>query len=50
MNKNTFAKTQNYKHGGRLKIKIRILFYGDKSYTVAFRQTKFGIMKEHGHI
>jgi hypothetical protein len=36
---------KKYEHGGRLKFKINILFYGDSSRTAALRQMKFGKMK-----
>jgi hypothetical protein len=32
-----------------LKVKIDILFYGNNSWTVALRQTKFDAMKDHKH-
>jgi hypothetical protein len=41
-------KNRKYKHGGRLKFKINILFYRDNSWTVAFRQIKFCTLKDHG--
>jgi hypothetical protein len=30
-----FVKNQKYEHGGRLIVKIHILFYGDNSWTPA---------------
>jgi hypothetical protein len=32
---------KKYEHGGRLKVKINILFCGENSWTVALRQLKF---------
>jgi hypothetical protein len=40
---------KKYEFGGQLKFKIDILFYGDNSWTVALRQTKFVAMKDDGH-
>jgi hypothetical protein len=37
-----FLETKKNERGGRLKIKIRILLYGNNSWTVALRQMKFG--------
>jgi hypothetical protein len=36
-------------HGGPLKVKVHILFYGDNSWTVAVSQMKSGIVRDHGH-
>jgi hypothetical protein len=36
-----------YEHGGQLKVKIHILFYGDNSWTVALSQKKFGTIEDH---
>jgi hypothetical protein len=44
------AKNQNHECGGRLNVKIHILFHGDNSRTVTLRQTKFGAMKDYVHI
>jgi hypothetical protein len=32
-----------------LKFKIHISFYGDNTRTGAFREMKFGTVKDHGH-
>jgi hypothetical protein len=40
---------QRYEHGGRLKIKIQVLFCGENSLTTALRQMKFGTVKYHVH-
>jgi hypothetical protein len=45
-----FCENQQYEHDRRLTFKTHILFYGDNSWTVSLRQTKFGTMKDHGHI
>jgi hypothetical protein len=42
-------KTKKYEHGGRLKFKINILFYGDNSRTAALTQTKCCTTKNSGH-
>jgi hypothetical protein len=44
-----FSRNQKYEHGGRLKIKINILFYEDNSWTVALKQCKFCTSKYHRH-
>jgi hypothetical protein len=43
------SKTKKYEHGGRLNVKIRSSFCGDNSWTVALRQTNFGIVRDHGY-
>jgi hypothetical protein len=35
--------------GGRLRLKINILFYGENSWTDAQRKTKFCEMEDHGY-
>jgi hypothetical protein len=45
-NKTLSVKGQKYKHGRLLKFKIYVLFYTDKSWTVALRQMKFGTVKD----
>jgi hypothetical protein len=45
-----FVKNKKYERGGRLKVKVHILFYGDNSWTVAVGQMKFGIVEDHGDI
>jgi hypothetical protein len=49
--KTIFVKSQKYELGGgvRLKLKINILFCGDNSWSVALRQMKSRIVKDHGH-
>jgi hypothetical protein len=47
--KTTFTRFQKYERGRRLKVKIHILFYGENSWTVTLRQTKFCALKDHGH-
>jgi hypothetical protein len=42
------VKTQKYENDRQLKFKINIIFYGDNSWTVALRRTKFGKVKDHG--
>jgi hypothetical protein len=32
------------------KVKINVLFYSDKSWTIALRQMNFGTVKYHGRI
>jgi hypothetical protein len=44
-----FCQKQKYERGGRLKVKIHILFYGDNSWTVAVNLMRFGIVEDHGH-
>jgi hypothetical protein len=44
-----FVKNQKCERGGRLKVKIHVLFYGDNSWNVALREIKFGTVKDHGH-
>jgi hypothetical protein len=46
--KDCLTKNRQY-DGERLKFKIHILFYGDNSWTIALRQTKFGTMKDDVH-
>jgi hypothetical protein len=48
-NKIIFVRNKKYEHGGRLKVKIHILFYRGNSWIVALRQMKFGTVKDHGH-
>jgi hypothetical protein len=43
-------KNQKYARGWRFNMKIRILFYGDNSWTVTLRQVKFGTVRDHRHI
>jgi hypothetical protein len=43
------VRIQKYEHGGRLKVKIHTLFYGENSWTVALRQMKFCTWKDHWH-
>jgi hypothetical protein len=43
------VRNKKYECGGRLKVKLHILFYGDNSWTVSFSQMKFGIVEDHGH-
>jgi hypothetical protein len=45
-----FLKNQKYEHGGQLKVKLHVLFYGNNSQTVALRKRNFGTVKYHGHI
>jgi hypothetical protein len=45
-NETTYARIQKYEHGGQLKIKINILFYGDNSWTVALQQINFFRLKD----
>jgi hypothetical protein len=40
----TFAKHKKYEHGGRLKVEIHILFYGDKLWTVALKLDELSFM------
>jgi hypothetical protein len=49
LNKATFARNQKYEHGERLKVKIKILFYAEKSLTVTRRRMKFFTSKDHGN-
>jgi hypothetical protein len=45
------VRNQNHKYGERLKLNICILFYGDNSWTVAFRKkNNFGTVRDREHI
>jgi hypothetical protein len=48
-NETIFVNDQKYGHGGRLKVKIHILFYGGNSWTTALRQMKSGAVRDHEH-
>jgi hypothetical protein len=39
--KTTFARSQKYEYDGRLKFRIHILFDGENSWSIAFRQMTF---------
>jgi hypothetical protein len=41
-------ETKTYEHGGRLNFNI-ILFYGDSSGSLHWREAKFCTMNDHGH-
>jgi hypothetical protein len=41
------VENQNHEHGGRLQVKIHVLFYADNSWTVSLRQINFGTVKYH---
>jgi hypothetical protein len=43
------SKNKKYEHGGQLNVKIRSVFCGDNSWTVALGQMNFGIVNDHGH-
>jgi hypothetical protein len=43
-NNNTFARIQRYKHGGRLKVKIHVVFYEGYSWTVALMLDKWNFV------
>jgi hypothetical protein len=43
-----FVKNKKYERGGRLKVKLDILFYGDNPWIVAVSQMRFGIVEDHG--
>jgi hypothetical protein len=48
-NKIILEGNQKHERGERFKFKIHILFYGNNSWTVTFRQMTFGTVKEHVH-